>query len=150
MKDFFDSLSPQALIKPHGVFKFLPLVEQELELIAALDIVLLRPEELGNLITQGGDIDNRLKTLLDSLQMPRHMNQLPSTGPTSEEEPFYCLLEDDNLVTSLSVGTDRLLTPSENFNEVILLIQVRLEFTHQHFTNTINAPQINYSVTRRS
>jgi hypothetical protein len=144
MKDFFDWLSPaETLVKPLGNFRFLPLVQQQLELIASLDIVLLRPEEPGNLITQGGDIDNRLKTLFDSLQMPRHVNQLPSREQIQEEvDPVYCLLEDDNLVTSLSVVTDRLLVASGNSNEVILLIHVTLDFTHQHFTNIINQPAI--------
>ena len=36
-------------------------------LVASLDIMFLRPEEPGLLVTQGGDIDNRMKTLLDAL-----------------------------------------------------------------------------------
>jgi hypothetical protein len=104
---------------------------------------MLRPEAPGHVITQGGDIDNRLKTLLDSLQVPK-LDQLASSDvPRPDETPFfYCLVEDDNLITSLSVTTDRLLTRATSTNEVILLINVTLEFTHQHFTNLVPPPRL--------
>ena len=132
------------LIKSVGPFNCLPLVQKAVELVAAIDIVLLRPEEPGNIITQGGDIDHRLTTLLDSLQMPKP-NQIPKGDvPGADEDPFYCLLEDDNLITGLSLVTDRLLlpVPVQDRHHVILLMQVTLEFTHQHFTNIIPAPHL--------
>jgi len=46
-------------------FKFAPLVCEKLHLICELDIIMLRPEAPGSVVTQGGDIDNRLKTLFD-------------------------------------------------------------------------------------
>jgi hypothetical protein len=110
--------------------------------VASLEITMLRPEAPGHVITQGGDIDNRLKTLLDSLQVPK-LDQLTSSDtPNSDETPFYCLVEDDNLITSLSVTTDRLLIRAASPNEVILLINVTLEFTHQHFTNLVPPPRL--------
>ncbi len=131
-----------SLAKKVGPFTCLPLVQQAIELVAAIEIVLLRPEEPGRIITQGGDIDNRLKTLLDSLQMPKE-NQIPAgDAPGADEDPFYCLLEDDNLVTELSVITDRLLRPVASPHEVLLLMQVTMEFTHQHFTNILNRPRL--------
>lgn len=44
------------------------------------------------------------------------MRQVPSFSletfvPASDETPFFCLLEDDRLITKLSVETDWLLTP---------------------------------------
>src|ERR1700692_3343706 len=59
-----------------GDFPFVPLVTSVYLAAAELEIVLLRPEPPGRLITQGGDIDNRLKTLFDSLTIPK-LNALP-------------------------------------------------------------------------
>jgi hypothetical protein len=127
-----DELMPgeMSLITQLGAFKFAPLVSQKLALVAELAIVFLRPEAPGSLITQGGDIDNRVKTLLDALRMPKMMSELPSGDtPHEQETPFFCLLEDDNLVTSLSVKTDRLLDPVMNANEVLLFIHIQTKVT---------------------
>ena len=112
-----------------GAFTLVPLVCQQLRLICELDILLLRSEEPGNIITQAGDIDNRLKTLLDSLRCPHNPNEIPAgVAPAPDETPFHCLLEDDNLITHLSVTTDRLLRPAGN-NEVELVLAVRIKPT---------------------
>ncbi len=106
-------------------FNFAPLVCERLHLICELNILLLRPEAPGSVITQGGDIDNRLKTLFDSLRMPRHKNELPkSLSPSDVDDPLYCLLEDDNLITKVNVTTDRLLQKKPGQNEVMLIIHV--------------------------
>src|SRR6266849_6098917 len=62
----------QKLKKPVliGGKQFVPLVRQSLALACSLDILFLRREEPGSLILQGGDIDNRIKTLFDALKMP--------------------------------------------------------------------------------
>jgi hypothetical protein len=91
-------------------FNFRPLVTGKLHLVCSLDITFLRPEEPGDLVKQGGDIDNRIKTLLDSLSVPP-ANQIVKFTPDAGEDPFYCLLEDDCLVTGLSIKTERLLRP---------------------------------------
>src|SRR2546425_13026292 len=53
-----------------GPFAFRPLVSERINLVANLTITLLRPGPPGSVITRGGDIDNRLKTLFDALRMP--------------------------------------------------------------------------------
>ena len=107
-------------------FRFAPLIcEAPLYLIADLQITLLRPESPGSIVTQGGDIDNRLKTLLDSLAVPKAAGLPADETPQQDEDPFFCLLEDDNLVTKLSVETDRLLEQVRSPSEVILLIRVK-------------------------
>ena len=53
-----------------GLFEFLPVVHSDWFLAAGLNITLLRPEPPGKIVTQSGDIDNRLKTLLDALKGP--------------------------------------------------------------------------------
>jgi hypothetical protein len=78
---------------------------------AKLSITFLRPEVPGRLVLKGGDIDNRIKTLLDALCIPPE-NQIPKkTTPTTDETPFYCLLKDDSFVVGLDIDTDRLLKP---------------------------------------
>lgn len=108
-----------------GKFRFVPLISPDLNLVCSLNISILRPEPPGALITQGGDIDNRLKTLFDALRIPKNENELPKdTTPMSDEIPFFCLLEDDNLITSVSVTTDRYLIFSQDSSKVHLDIVV--------------------------
>jgi hypothetical protein len=108
--------------------RFVPLVSEAGGFTCALDILFLRRDSPGNLIENGGDIDNRIKVLLDGLRMPKTVQELGGlTIDPIDENPFYCLLEDDRLVTRLSVTTDRLITPrkpSENIHDVFLEIHV--------------------------
>jgi hypothetical protein len=115
------------LLETVGEFTFAPLISSRLYLFAEVNIILLRPEEPGTIITQcGGDIDNRLKTLFDALAVPSHENQIPSSDrPKDSETPFFCLLQDDRLIKNVSVRTDRLLVDCVNNKEVVLLIQTR-------------------------
>jgi hypothetical protein len=119
-----------------GNCRFFPLVRKDFNLIAQLEIILLRPEEPGAIITQGGDIDNRLKTLFDALRMPTAISELPSSCvPATDENPlFYCLLQDDALITGVSVVTDRLLSVCEG-EEVILLVKTRITGTKSIWIN---------------
>ena len=129
--DFIDYLNAPSTNRNESIiigvddYRFVPLVCQKLHLICELEITLLRPEPPGAVITQGGDIDNRLKTLFDSLRMPKNINEIP-TLPLDEKQtdPIYCLLEDDNLITKVSVTTDRLLRNNAKQNDVVMLIHV--------------------------
>ncbi len=103
---------------------FFPLVRERTALKCALKIAFLRTEEPGR-IYQGGDIDNRLKTLLDALSVPQHDEQV--VGNLS---PIYCLLEDDSLITRLEIQTHRLLgKPNATKHDVHLLIEVDVRVT---------------------
>jgi len=127
-KQWYDNSNPTTKINLNrkvGPFKFIPLVSPALHLVCKLTIFMLRPEPPGALITQGGDIDNRLKTLFDALRMPKNEGELPKeTTVAADEDPFFCLLEDDNLITEVSVKTDRLLTSSNDASKVHLDILV--------------------------
>lgn len=117
-------------------FNFAPLVTEKLNLIAELKITLLRPEPPGSIITQAGDIDNRLKTLFDALKVPTESKAIPSGDtPREGEDPFYCLLEDDNLITKVQVETDRLLDECKSRSEVVLLIHVTTKATRLSWAN---------------
>lgn len=98
---------------------------------------MLRPEPPGSIITQAGDIDNRLKTLFDALKVPKEASALPpNDDPQEGETSFFCLLEDDNLITKVSVGTDRLLDPCQSSSEVVMLIHVTTKATRASYANT--------------
>lgn len=112
-------------------YRFVPLVSRDNFMICGLDILFLRRENPGDLILRGGDIDNRIKTLLDALRMPDDCNEVFGS-PEATEDPFFCLLQNDSLVTELNVLTDRLLTPlkeGQHENEVVLVIKVKLQGT---------------------
>lgn len=117
-----------------GSFNFVPLISPDLHLVCELDIFMLRPEPPGTLVTNGGDIDNRLKTLFDALRIPNE-NELPENVEVEKDEkPFFCLLEDDALITSVSVKTDQLLVPHEHSSEVHLDIHVETRPTRMMST----------------
>ena len=89
-------------------FRYIPLVREDWSLQCDLDILFLRRDPPGSLI-RAGDIDNRVKTLIDALRLPANAMELDGAIPGEGEDPFYCLMEDDNQVTGLRVETDRLL-----------------------------------------
>ncbi|HEX7759820.1 MAG TPA: hypothetical protein VF459_09975 [Caulobacteraceae bacterium] len=104
---------PQALAELYqrNGFSFVPLVTEQAMLSVGIDILFLRPQLPGGLI-KSADIDNRLKTLFDGLRMPTSADELGGHTPAEGEEPFFVLLEDDRLISHLSVETDVLLEPT--------------------------------------
>jgi len=104
-------------------WSFIPLVRDNLALRCGLRVIFLRKEEPGR-VYQGGDMDNRLKTLFDALSIP-NQDQIPDAPITSYNEEVYCLLEDDSLISGLNIETSRLLTkPGASEHEVRLVIEV--------------------------
>ena len=119
-----------------GPFTFQPLVTSAYDVVAELNITFLRPEPPGLLVSNSGDIDNRVKTLLDALRMPHNLPELPvNDSPTEQEKPFCVLLEDDSLITHLAITTDRLLEPTNHQLDVILIIHVRVKVTRATVDN---------------
>ena len=116
-------------------FKFLPLVGNifgGVETTCSIDILFLRRDEPGKIVSGGGDIDNRLKTLIDALKMPKAGELRPQDTPVEGESPFFCLVQDDSLITEIKVTADRLLTPladKEHENDVHLVIHVRTQLS---------------------
>ena len=107
-----------------GNKRYSPLVRESLSLNCELEILFLRQQDPGQLISQGGDIDGRMKTLLDALRIP-HKDEQDRNTP--DEDELWCLMESDTLVSDLSIETDRLLFPqSTHPHEVHLTIAVRL------------------------
>jgi hypothetical protein len=106
---------------------FMPLIASYNGLGCHLDIKFMRPGMRGNLFP-GGDLDNRLKTLFDGLRMPREPQEIPDDGWLPDPaEKFFCLLEDDALITGFQVATEPLLTPAtDSASEVRLEIGVKV------------------------
>ncbi|QSR89128.1 hypothetical protein IT6_02240 [Methylacidiphilum caldifontis] len=98
--------------------------------IVHLEVLLLVPEEPGTMLSQVGDLDNRLKTLLDALRIPKEQEIPENDYPQEVEKPyFYCLLEDDALITSLSVFADRDLREQtdKDKSHTLAIIRIHLE-----------------------
>lgn len=101
-------------------YRFVPLVgsgfgpsDEPKSLACALDILFLRTDQPpGDLVKSGGDIDNRIKVLFDALKIPADSDGL-DIPPSEDEDPFFCLLEDDSLITEVRIKTDRLLLPTD-------------------------------------
>jgi hypothetical protein len=92
-------------------FRFVPLVRKDNGFYCSLDILFLRRDSPGNLVRSGGDIDNRIKVFIDALKIVKSCNELAGATPDTTEDPFFCLLEDDSMITDIKITTDRLLTP---------------------------------------
>lgn len=128
--------TPLSLLQQVGGFTFAPLISDRLCLAAQINITLLRPERPGRVVREMGDTDNRLKTLFDALCVPPHENQIPPKDiPGPDESPLYCLLQDDSLITKISVDTQRLLTMDDSIRttHVVLLIHVKTQVTKPIF-----------------
>ena len=135
----FFSQNAEALATTHALYghNFVPLVTEELCLSCSIDILLLRPDRPGGVVW-AGDIDNRIKTLLDALRIPVPGERYVDRTLNESEKPFFCLLEDDKLITRLAVETDQLLEfngGNKNMNEVRLVITVRLRPQHATMRN---------------
>lgn len=110
-------------------YDFVPLVTEALALRCSLDILLLRPGDKQYILEQG-DVDGQIKTLFDALRMPQDMESVGGSGPSENEKPFFCLLEDDRLISEVRVTSDELLLlPHERevkANDAFVVIHVRL------------------------
>ena len=128
-----DPLAPAAngeisLVERVGAFAFVPLASRRWFTVADVDVLFLRRSSPGQLIGHGGDIDNRMKTLFDALRVPNEAELPDGQAPGKDEEPFYCLLQDDALITTLSVRTDEWLEQGDP-SHVLLIIHVTVRPT---------------------
>jgi hypothetical protein len=108
------AISDPPLIEPmeRAGIQFIPLVTNHLATYCELDILFLRREPKGFLVNAGGDLDNRIKMLFDAFRVPQDASELPALNG-SEPNPFFCLLEDDSLITSVKISSERLLEGTE-------------------------------------
>ena len=125
---------PSVIVERSGI-QFAPLVTSRLNLYAEVSVLLFRHQPRGAILSAGGDVDNRLKTLIDGLRLPHVKQEIreQSTGG-SLPTPFYCLLEDDSLVTKASLESEQMLRPGRP-DEVLAVITVAVKKFRVTFDN---------------
>jgi hypothetical protein len=115
-----------SVVETVGGHNYTSIVSAKIELVADLTITFLRPGPPGGLRDVYGDLDNRIKTLLDGLKIPNDKNALPKdVSLEADPDPLYCLLQVDRLITRLDINSDRLLESDAPTDCVVLLIHVR-------------------------
>ncbi|MEP7154736.1 MAG: hypothetical protein ABI905_03115 [Betaproteobacteria bacterium] len=120
-------------------FNFVPLVNNfhapsGILPVVSVDVLFLRSGRPGH-IFKSADIDARLKTLFDALQMPQSGQEIGNNAPAEDEKPFYVLLQDDRYIGNVSVNTDTLLQPTyeagvaghDNTHDTRLIIAVKIQ-----------------------
>ncbi len=127
-KEDFDNSTTQGhkpMYVNHGIQRFYFLISENLKTVVDLDITLLVPHKSGSLVNNGGDIDNRIKTLLDALRVPRTLDEIPkSQNVENADAEVFCLLEDDKLINRISIRSYEDYAP-ESKDTVRCLIQVK-------------------------
>lgn len=114
--------SKSSNIRERSGVRFAPLVTRTLKLFAEISILLFRP---GPRDFKGSrrDADNQLKTLIDALRLPNIRQEIPKNIAVSLPSPFYCLLEDDSLVTKVGIETEQWLSPEPD-DKTLAIIHV--------------------------
>ena len=125
----FDFGSLPYVVTDTNGFKFVSLVHKSLAIVAELDVRFLfpSPEIISPVSMVTRDVDNKLKTLFDGLRIPQQRQEIPEKWmPDAEQNPLFCLLEDDGLIAKVSVSSGyslRPLAPEEVF--VIMNVKVK-------------------------
>lgn len=116
-----------------GDQQFVPLVSENMFTLAELQITILRDRHAGSPAGIHGDIDNRVKTLSDALRIPStsEFNTLVAAG-IEWPEKTYCLLQDDRLVTKLTVETDRWLAKGPHVTMAIIRVAIKTNRATMH------------------
>jgi hypothetical protein len=94
--------------------KFVPLVTKWRYLRAEISIRMHRWEgslHHGGIIEHNGDLDNKCKALIDALRMPTVKGGDCPKGITHARPLFFCVLEDDRLITKLTIEMRNRLGP---------------------------------------
>lgn len=115
-----------------GGYTFIPLVCQEFSILCHIDVLILRRDKPGG-IWSARDIDNRIKVLFDALSAPKTVPQLGSNAQAAanpgDRKPVYVLLQDDSLITQMSVETDELLAPPEGVDDSFARVVVTVDLS---------------------
>jgi len=117
--------------------QYVPLLSRHNHRVCELTVQLWRRADPGELLDPGGDIDNRVKTLFDGLRIPHGENEIdPSTAPPSGR--CFCLLEDDALITKLTMSTHKMyrpISPGEDTTYAELSLYVTIKATFPSINN---------------
>lgn len=113
----------------HSGKRYWFLVSEYLATVVDLNITILMPHTVGRIVQNGGDIDNRIKTLFDALRVPAVSSEIPiSDSFDYATSGMYCLLEDDKLINRVSIRSYRDHAPIDK-DSVRCLIEVETKIT---------------------
>jgi hypothetical protein len=118
----------QVVTVSRHIHKFAPLITDYNYNGCSVNVLFMR-RDAGNAgaLMQYGDLDNRIKVLFDALRKPKGTQEIEDLPQPPEENPCFCLLEDDRYIDHVSVTTDRLLVPvgtGESESDVFIVIHV--------------------------
>ena len=113
----------------HGAKRYWFLISEYLKTVVDLNITILVPHKVGRIVQNGGDIDNRIKTLFDALHVPSVLSEIPSSDSFNYTSGgMYCLLQDDKLINRISIQSYQDHAP-DDIESVKCLIEVETKIT---------------------
>ncbi len=122
--------------------QFVPLITEKLGLMCSLDVLFLRRYVLGEVEHTGGDLDNRIKTLLDALRTPNNREECGKEVLEADEQPMFTLMSSDALVADLRIESDRLLTETSlhgsaamKDSELVIKVKTRIVDYYKGYPN---------------
>lgn len=119
----------------HGSKRYWFLISEYLKTVVDLNITILVPHKVGRIVQNGGDIDNRIKTLFDALRVPSVESEIPSSDSFNYgNNGMYCLLQDDKLINRISIRSYRDHHPDDD-DSVRCLIEVETKITQALWGN---------------
>lgn len=95
-------------------------VNRHLRTGAELDVLVLTPYP-----HRPGDLDNRVKTLIDALTMPRRVTPA-EIAEYDEGAPIYCLMEDDDRVVRMRVDARSWHEPELGETDALVVVTARV------------------------
>jgi hypothetical protein len=88
----------------HDSKRFWFLISEHLSTAVDISVTMLVPHEVARIVHNGGDIDNRIKTLFDALRVPAAPSEVPASDSFDYSAGgMYCLLQDDKLIDRVSL-----------------------------------------------
>lgn len=100
-----------------GGFEFITPVSARFRTAVELDILLLSRRGT----TPLGDMDNRLKNLIDGLTRPQSTQQAQGFSPV-EAGPTFCLMEDDVLVQRVGLDSRIWHAPDAQYQDALVIV----------------------------
>jgi hypothetical protein len=122
-------------------YRMIPLVSRNNGLRCRLKIEIDRAAAPGGILNGKSDLDNQLKTLCDALKMPSLDAQLHGpAGPIrgSGNDQLFCLIEDDSLISEITIRTNRLNTPPPSRDYAEVRIEAETEIAVPHLETGTN------------
>lgn len=101
-----------------GGYEFVSPAHSSLRTAIELDIMLLSPR----VRLPAGDVDNRLKTLIDGLTRPGNAQQLQGFAEPEEGGPTYCLMDDDQLVQRIGLDSRAWHVPQDGTSDALVVV----------------------------